>query len=389
MAQLNSLIVNGGANFNGSVQGIGVISLVVASSPGFYKRNELPTPAKTTITVHPTWVNIGSKGYISDSDTAIDLSSASSWDSTTTDYTTAANRGGKDFYIYACQPTGALNTSPVFKLSANSTVPTGYTATTSRKIGGFHCLCADVGTISGHTLSGYVKGDILPLSVWDLLHRPVSDPEGMVWVAPINKWVDIYLPSYNNNKCSSIFGGTIIDGASTVKVNGSYSAELAGLANKQLISYDEFTVIAKGSNEETNIRGSTEPGTTGGHVDTAGRRMISNYGLEDCCGALWQWSSTVFEYTTGATWNTSNYNYNGYSWNTQSINNNGASSKSYTSDGLFGSCYGVLRRALVGGYWDVGVNCGSRCLGCNDLSSIGWSANSFRCCSFSVVGLGH
>ena len=42
---------------------------------------------------------------------------------------------------------------------------------------------------------------------------------------------------------------------------------------------DEFQRIAAGSNEETNIARSADPVTTGGHSDTAGRRMISNIGL--------------------------------------------------------------------------------------------------------------
>ena len=46
------------------------------------------------------------------------------------------------------------------------------------KLGGFHCLCVDVGTISGHALTNYIAGDILPRSCWDLKHKPRSEPEG-------------------------------------------------------------------------------------------------------------------------------------------------------------------------------------------------------------------
>ena len=78
--------------------------------------------------------------------TTLDLNTAGSWDTVSgTDYTTAANRAGKDFYIYMCQPVSG--TVPVIKISANSTVPSGYSASTSRKVGGFHCLCVAVGTI--------------------------------------------------------------------------------------------------------------------------------------------------------------------------------------------------------------------------------------------------
>lgn len=43
-------------------------------------------------------------------------------------------------------------------------------------------------TITGHTLSGYVAGDVLPASVWDLSHRPKSEPEGMAYIDGIDMW---------------------------------------------------------------------------------------------------------------------------------------------------------------------------------------------------------
>jgi hypothetical protein len=76
-----------------------------------------------------------------------------------------------------------------------------------------------------------------------------------------------------------------------------------GLAvGKRLLTDTEFTSAATGSNEETNITGGADPGTTSGHVDTAGRRMISNIGCEDCCGVVVQWlqDQAFFYYgTTG------------------------------------------------------------------------------------------
>jgi len=62
-----------------------------------------------------------------------------------------------------------------------------------------------------------------------------------------------------------------------------------GAVGKKLLDDTEFQLAAEGSNMQTNIVGNADPVTTGGHVDTAGRRMISNIGLEDCCGAMWQW----------------------------------------------------------------------------------------------------
>jgi hypothetical protein len=67
-------------------------------------------------------VNINKSGYVLNSALELDLSDASNWDdTTTTDWTVASNRAGKDFYVYACTP--ASGTDPDFILSANSTIP--------------------------------------------------------------------------------------------------------------------------------------------------------------------------------------------------------------------------------------------------------------------------
>ena len=204
---------------------------------------------------------------------------------TWSDLDTGVKENGVDYYIYACIPTSG--TTPVFKISKNSTYPAGYTADNSRKIGGFHTLCADVGTIEGHALSGYVAKDILPASVWDLKHRPKSSPEGMVWSEKAGIWVDIYLASGTGANTASVYGGTISDSRNWMDFVDDF-----GAVGKQLLSDQEFQIIAANSNEETNIAGSADPVTTGGHSDTAGRRMISDIGCEDCAGAMWQWLST-------------------------------------------------------------------------------------------------
>ena len=122
-------------------------------------------------------------------------------------------------------------------------------------------------------------------------------------------------------------------------------------------------VFAKGSNEGTNISGSTDPNTTGGHVDTAGRRMISNYGIEDCCGVIWQWGADLFENYPGSTWNSANFYLDGYAWQTKSVYNESFDSQSY------GSCGGLLRRVLLGAVWGSGSGCGSRSAYCSGFSA--------------------
>jgi hypothetical protein len=109
----------------------------------------------------------------------------------------------------------------------------------------------------------------------------------------------------------------------------------------------EFQSLAAGSNEETNITGGADPGTTGAHVDTASRRMISNIGCEDCAGAVYQWLLDQSWRLDGAdlaackTW--------------AYMDLAGAKGSLY-KQGTYGD---VKLRA--GGHWADGASCGSRC----------------------------
>lgn len=263
------------------------------------KGKAIATDRQTLVSPSRVSVNINNDGYVLVSPMEYDLSVLGNWDTgTPTNYTVAANRAGKDFYFYACVQGGT--TTPVFVLSANSTVPTGYGTDTSRKVGGFHCLCVNVGTITGHSLTGFLAGDLLPNSIWDLNHRPHSSPEGMVYSENLDIWVDIYLASGTGTQTASVYNATISDTRSWLDLVDDGSA-----VKKRLLTDVEFQVVATGSNEETNIAGSADPVTTGGHNDTAGRRMISNIGCEDCCGAMYQWlqtSSTRLDDSTTAGW---------------------------------------------------------------------------------------
>jgi formylglycine-generating enzyme required for sulfatase activity len=173
----------------------------------------------------------------------------------------------------------------------------------------------------------------------------------MCYVDGLDKWFDIYLDSWNGSKLVSSYGGTIADGGSSPTWHGEKFIEQLGLQKKRLMWRDEFTVLAKGSNELTAIKGAADPSTTGGHVDTAGRRTVSYYGHEDCCGVLWQWCRDTFEYSPS------------YTWSTDSVYNASVDAKQY------GSAAGSLRRALVGGYWIPSSYCGSRSFGGSSVSA--------------------
>ena len=272
-------------------------------------------------------------------------------------------QAGKDFYIYACVPADADSTEPDFVISQNSTVPTDYTAENSRKIGGFHTLCASVGTLKNvdpliksstsvaHKLSGYVTGDILPASRWDLWHRPKVSPEGYVYCGGngCDVWVSIYLLSWDGSKLVSKYNAVTADGGSSKVWHGELFSDAMQAIGGRLPYRREFARFAFGSNEATNIYGSADKTYTGGHTDTSSRRMISDIGCEDCCGYLWQWSEEL-GFCGASGWSASTY----------------SSSVDPISRG---NSYGGLYRLGLGGDWDDGSSCGSRSARCDGVSS--------------------
>ena len=307
----------------------------IKDKSNYFSRDSLFTSNKTSIVIPKNMrININGEAYISTRNVTLNTS------------TLGENLAGKDVYIYALAGSG---TEPDFVLSLNSTVPTGYTAENSRKIGGFHCLCKDVGVIEGHTLSGYVAGDILPATRWDLEHRPKGNPEGFAYEELTDCWIAIYLPSWDGTKLVSVYNGVTADGSSTKKWHGEAFYEQFAKQGMRLVWRHEFQMGAKGSNEQTNIQGSSDPNTTGGHVDTAGRRMISNIGLEDCCGVLWQFSMDL-GFAGGSGWTNSVYD-------------------SSVDDRSYGQTYGTLYRLLLGSGWGNGARCGSRSASCNASSA--------------------
>ena len=308
----------------------------IKDKSNYFSRDSLFTSNKTSIVIPKNMrININGEAYISTRNVTLNTS------------TLGENLAGKDVYIYALAGSG---TEPDFVLSLNSTVPTGYTAENSRKIGGFHCLCKDVGIIKGHALSGYVAGDILPATRWDLEHRPKGSPEGFAYEELTDCWIAIYLPSWDGTKLVSVYNGVIADGSSAKKWHGEAFYEQFVKQGMRLVWRHEFQMGAKGSNEQTNIQGSSDPNTTGGHVDTAGRRMISNIGLEDCCGVLWQFAMDL-GFAGGSGWTNSVYN-------------------SAVDDRSYGQTYGTLYRLLLGSGWGSGANCGSRSAHCSVSSAL-------------------
>jgi len=342
-----TLAMDSGQTLTGNLAGVlhgNDVPLSLLSPPGCYYRDARWTAKTVTgaadryalLSPNRMTLDVGGTLLCLMAQQALDLSRTATWDATTpTDFTLAANRAGRDFYIYACVVSGALK----LVVSASATFPVGYTTATARQIGGFHCLCADAGTIAGHPLSGYLAGDILPASVWDLKFRPANDPEGMVYVAGIGRWVDIYLASVSGERLVSINGGTVADGASSPGFSWYEFSEWFGRIGKRLLTQNEFMAASFGSNQGTSISGSADAVTTGCHLDTGGRRMVSNVGCEDTCGFMCQWSADA-----GGGVGTASFKVQYVATDTTEQ----------------GQSYMEPCRAGLGGTWVDGVKCGSR-----------------------------
>lgn len=308
------------------------------SNPEHYYWYDSPyvSDANNTTVIIPAGleVNIGNYAFVTQSDSQVDIALAGG----------ASARAGKDVYIYACWPSNVESGIPVFVASMNSTTPTGYNATNSRKIGGVHCLCADVGTIANHPLSGYVAGDVLPASLWDLRHRPVSAPEGMVYIELLDLWADIYLNSWDGEKVVSEYGSVIANGISSRSYHWWRWVEEFNLLKKRLPHRWEFRELADGSPEAVNIQGSVYPNTTGGHTATNSQRIISKYGCEDCTGVSWQWGSDLTTLDTTDVWA-------GYSYTSSIVP---------TETNRGGEQSATTYATRFGGLYSDGSYCGSR-----------------------------
>jgi hypothetical protein len=311
------------------------------------KGNSVAADRRTLLSPNTLVVGINGSPYYLQTQSEIDLNTAANWDDS--DYATPANRAGLDFYFYGCKADPKLTADII--LSANSTYPDGYTADNSRKLGGFHCLCVSVGTISGHSLTGFLQGDIIPYSIWDLLYRAESENIGMRWEEKIGHWVDIYMASGTGVDTTSVYGATISDTRNWMNFVDDFAA-----VKKRMLWDWEFQTIAAGSNEGTSIAGSADPVTTGGHSDTAGRRMVSNGGDEDCCGTLWQ---RLLDQS---------YSYGGDSWAWWDVV--GGKGQLYLQ-----SQYADVK-LVAGGDWGSASHCGSR----------GRSAGYYRWYAYATVG---
>lgn len=211
---------------------------------------------------------------------------------------TGSVSNGKDYYFY-------LNNNGSLIASLNETAPSGYTAADVVQIGGAHTLCVAVGANaptllpdsfwSVHPYSGYAASDLMPNTVWTPAFKSAAKTgnkgQALIEYYGFERfWCDIYLQSGTGAATASSYSGTITNNRQCI-----LHEQDMRMVGKSLPKDWQFSIFSEGSNQKTNIAGGAIPSgkLTGGYSDTAGKRMISGFGIECCCGYLWQWGDEI------------------------------------------------------------------------------------------------
>lgn len=272
----------------------------------------------------------------------------------------AAFSVGKDYYIYICDPTGGdetVDADEVYKISQSSTFPSGFTAQTSRKIGGFHYGVVrrvngrgnpinSSGAERGSGWESYVYNGILPNSVYTLLHRPKCDPTGMAYVGN-GLWADIYLSSDDGaDGLRSVYNQNPITG--TEGLDWYIANEKARRVGKRLADYAEFCQAAFGSPQGAdgnNTYAWSATGNTARAKTGAVTYAVSATNIRDLVGNVWKWvNEFCLEPTAG-------------SWTWQNVLGSGHG-QTYIPSAT------ALHAFICGGDWNGGVHGGDRAVNC-------------------------
>jgi len=323
--------------------------IIPASAAGFFSLfGYIEKGTGDTLNLPEGMVNIGgnSKGFL--------LESSANWNpalpvNNDGGFTSLAL--GDDVYIYATQQASGI---AGWIASKNSTVPTGFTADNSRKIGGFHF--GKVRTMAdAYSAAASLPTQIVPNSCWDLKHRPKCDPTGMVEVIPDQLWVDIYLASedgaaWPDSLPLSIHSATPITGTD------GYSyfdyTRLVRNAGKRMPDYNEFVMFAYGVPQ--GATGATGRQNTGNHAGY-GFECVSCLNVDQPSGNVYQVSSHFFDRDIGTGWK-------------NDLNTGKDAAKSH------GQWYGgQFRTAIFGAYWSDAGEAGARSV---YLSSDPWGVGT-------------
>lgn len=286
----------------------------------------------------------------------------------------AAFAVGSDYYVYICDSRQDAQDEQ-YIISLNSTYPSGWNASNSRKIGGFHYgRCRKIndnmqpvnssGAIFGTGWESAVSNGIVPRSVWTLGHRPKCSPEGMVYLGG-GTWVDIYLNSDDGAQgLKSEYNCAPMTG--TEGMNWYTFTERLMKSGKRMPDYSEFCAYAFGSPQgldgaNTNAwtaTTNTGRGTTGSVVNA-----VSAVGCVDAVGRVWEWLNDLITRAEHAT-NAEYHPTAAWGWDKKSPLRDNATK--YDVGNIYQYYAYSLAALFAGGHWLDGVRAGARAVDCYD-----------------------
>ena len=293
---------------------------------------------------------------------------------------------GSDYYVYICD-SRIDGQDEQYVISLNSTYPSGWNASNSRKIGGFHygrCRKVDgnmqpvnsSGVIFGTGWESAVSSGIVPRSVWTLGHRPKCSPEGMVYLGG-GTWVDIYLNSDDGaHGLKSEYNCAPMTG--TEGMNWYTFTERLMKSGKRMPDYSEFVAYAFGSPQglddaNTNAWSATE--NTGRGVTGSVVNAVSAVGCVDAVGRVWEWLNDLItraEHAKNATYHASE----AWGWDLTSPLRDAATK--YDVGNIYQYYYASLAALRAGGGWADGAHAGARAVCCSDYPWYVYSAVGVR-----------
>ena len=285
----------------------------------------------------------------------------------------AAFAVGSDYYVYICDSRQDAQDEQ-YIISLNSTYPSGWNASNSRKIGGFHYgRCRKIndnmqpvnssGAIFGTGWESAVSNGIVPRSVWTLGHRPKCSPEGMVYLGG-GTWVDIYLNSDDGAQgLKSEYNCAPMTG--TEGMNWYTFTERLMKSGKRMPDYSEFCAYAFGSPQgldgaNTNAwtaTTNTGRGTTGSVVNA-----VSAVGCVDAVGRVWEWLNDLITRAEHAT-NAEYHPTAAWGWDKKSPLRDNATK--YDVGNIYQYYAYSLAALVAGGCWNNGVHAGARAVACD------------------------
>ena len=279
---------------------------------------------------------------------------------------------GSDYYVYICD-SRIDGEDERYIISLNSTYPSGWNASNSRKIGGFHygrCRKVDgnlqpvnsSGVIFGTGWESAVSSGILPRSVWTLGHRPKCNPEGMVYLGG-GTWIDIYLNSDDGAYgLKSEYGCAPMTG--TEGMNWYTFAERLAKSGKRMPDYSEFVAYAFGSPQglaDANTNAWTATTNTGRGTTGSVVNAVSAVGCVDAVGRVWEWLNDLItraQHSTDATYHKSE----AWGWDLTSPLKAGATN--YDVGNIYQYYAYSLAALRAGGDWVDAANAGARAVIC-------------------------